>query len=219
MRLLLAEDDLKLARALDTGLRRAGYGVDVAHDGDTALLNARVYDYDVAVLDVMMPGLDGVAVCRTLRDDERWLPVLLLTARDGVPDRIRGLDAGADDYLVKPFDFGELLARLRALVRRGPTPRPAALVVGDLRVDPATHSVTLGGRPVELTAREFALLEYLARRPGEAVTRTQLIEHVWDENWFGSTNVVDVYVGYLRAKLGRARIETLRGVGYRLAAP
>src|SRR5689334_10820343 len=216
MRLLLAEDDLKLARALDTGLRRAGYGVDVAHDGDTALLNARVYDYDVAVLDVMMPGLDGVAVCRTLRDDERWLPVLLLTARDQVPDRIRGLDAGADDYLVKPFDFHELLARLRALVRRGPTPRPTALVAGDLRVDPATHSVTAGGRPVELTAREFALLEYLARRPGEAVTRTDLLEHVWDENWFGSTNVVDVYIGYLRAKLGRSRIATIRGVGYRL---
>jgi two-component system, OmpR family, response regulator len=218
MRVLVAEDDVKLARALDRGLRRAGYGVDVAHDGDAALLNARVYDYDVAVLDVMMPGLDGLDVCRTLRDDGRWLPVLLLTARDQVPDRIRGLDAGADDYLVKPFDFDELLARLRALVRRGPTPRPTALVVGSLRVDPAAHTVTLDERPVELTAREFAVLEFLARHPGEAVTRTQLIEHVWDENWFGSTNVVDVYVGYLRAKLGRALIETVRGVGYRLGA-
>jgi two-component system OmpR family response regulator len=218
MRVLVAEDDVKLARALDRGLRRAGYGVDVAHDGDAALLNARVYDYDVAVLDVMMPGLDGLGVCRTLRDDGRWLPVLLLTARDQVPDRIRGLDAGADDYLVKPFDFDELLARLRALVRRGPTPRPTALVVGSLRVDPAAHTVTLDEQPVELTAREFAVLEFLARHPGEAVTRTQLIEHVWDENWFGSTNVVDVYVGYLRAKLGRALIETVRGVGYRLGA-
>jgi two-component system OmpR family response regulator len=170
------------------------------------------------VLDVMMPGLDGLGVCRTLRDDGRWLPVLLLTARDQVPDRIRGLDAGADDYLVKPFDFDELLARLRALVRRGPTPRPTALVVGSLRVDPAAHTVTLDEQPVELTAREFAVLEFLARHPGEAVTRTQLIEHVWDENWFGSTNVVDVYVGYLRAKLGRALIETVRGVGYRLGA-
>jgi two-component system, OmpR family, response regulator len=219
MRLLLAEDDTKLARALDRGLRREGYGVDVAHDGDAALLNARVYDYDVAVLDVMMPGLDGVEVCRTLREDERWLPVLLLTARDQVPDRIRGLDAGADDYLVKPFAFGELLARLRALVRRGPTPRPVALTVGRLRVDPAAHAVTLGGTLVELTAREFAVLEFLARRPGETVTRTQLIEHVWDENWFGSTNIVDVYVGYLRRKLGRDLLSTVRGVGYRLEAP
>src|SRR4051812_3477099 len=220
MRLLLAEDDLKLARALDAGLRRAGYGVDVAHDGGTALVNARVHDYDVAVLDVMMPGLDGVEVCRTLREDERWVPVLLLTARDQVADRIRGLDAGADDYLVKPFDFDELLARLRALVRRGPSPRPPALVVGDLRVDPATRAVTLGGRDVQLTAREFGVLEFLARRAGQVVTRTQLLDHVWDENHIGSTNVVDVYVGYLRAKLerpfGRRLIHTVRGVGYRL---
>jgi two-component system OmpR family response regulator len=197
-------------------LRRAGYGVDVAHDGNTALLNARVYDYDVAVLDVMMPGLDGVEVCRSLRDEKCWLPVLLLTARDQVPDRIRGLDAGADDYLVKPFDFDELLARLRALVRRGPSPRPVTLTVGAVRVDPAAHAVTVDGTPVELTAREFAVLEFLARHPGEVVTRTQLIEHVWDANWYGSTNVVDVYVGYLRGKIGRSLIETVRGVGYRL---
>src|SRR4051794_15265327 len=131
MRILLAEDDLKLARALDNGLRRAGYAVDVAHDGDAALLNARVYDYDAVVLDVMLPGSDGLQVCRTMRTEERWSPVLLLTARDQVPDRIRGLDAGADDYLVKPFAFGELLARLRALTRRGPRPRPATLEVGD----------------------------------------------------------------------------------------
>jgi two-component system, OmpR family, response regulator len=216
MRVLLAEDDLKLAGALDRGLRRAGYGVDVAHDGDQALLNARVYDYDVAVLDVMMPGTDGVEVCRTLREDSRWLPVLLLTARDQVPDRIRGLDAGADDYLVKPFDFGELLARLRALVRRGPTPRPPVMEVGELRVDPARHAVTLAGREVELTAREFAVLEFLARHVDEVVTRTQLLEHVWDANWYGSTNVVDVYVGYLRRKLGQDAVETVRGVGYRL---
>src|SRR4051794_15995732 len=216
MRLLLAEDDLKLAGALDRGLRRAGYGVDVAHDGDQALLNARVYDYDVAVLDVMMPGTDGVEVCRALREDSRWLPVLLLTARDQVPDRIRGLDAGADDYLVKPFDFGELLARLRALVRRGPTPRPPVMEVGELRVDPARHAVTLAGREVELTAREFAVLEFLARHVDEVVTRTQLLEHVWDANWYGSTNVVDVYVGYLRRKLGQDAVETVRGVGYRL---
>jgi two-component system OmpR family response regulator len=220
MRLLLAEDDLKLARALDRGLRRAGYGVDLAHDGDAALLNARVHDYDAVVLDVMLPGPDGIDVCRTLRDESRWSPVLLLTARDQVADRIRGLDAGADDYLVKPFDFGELLARLRALVRRGPSPRPPTIVVGDLRVDPATRAVTFAGRAVELTAREFAVLEFLVRRPGEVVTRTQLLDHVWDENFLGSTNVVDVYVGYLRAKLerptGRRLIHTVRGAGYRL---
>jgi two-component system OmpR family response regulator len=220
MRLLLAEDDVKLAQALDKGLRRAGYGVDVASDGEVALLNARVYEYDVLVLDVMMPGRDGVEVCRTLREESRWSPVLLLTARDGVTDRIRGLDAGADDYLVKPFHFGVLLARLRALTRRGPSPRPTTLTAGDLRVDPASREVTRAGQPVELTAREFGVLEFLARNAGDAVTRTQLIEHVWDENFYGSTNVVDVYVGYLRAKLerpfGRKLIHTVRGVGYRL---
>ena len=220
MRLLLAEDDLKLARALGRGLRRAGYGVDVAHDGDAALLNARVYDYDAVVLDVMLPARDGFDVCRTMRDESRWAPVLLLTARDQVADRIQGLDAGADDYLVKPFDFGELLARLRALTRRGPQPRPATLVVGDLRVDPATRTVERCGAPVELTAREFAVLEHMARRPGDVVTRTELLEHVWDANFLGSTNVVDVYVGYLRAKLerpfGRKLIHTVRGAGYRL---
>src|ERR687885_2170408 len=221
MRLLVAEDDLKLARALDTGLRRAGYGVDVAHDGDAALLNARVYEYDAVVLDVMLPARDGFDVCRALREESRWTPVLLLTARDQVADRIHGLDAGADDYLVKPFDFGELLARIRALTRRGPSPRPPALEVGDLRVDPATRSVTRGGTDVELTAREFGVLEHMARRPGQVVSRTELLEHVWDENFYGSTNVVDVYVGYLRAKLerpfgGRGLIHTVRGAGYRL---
>src|SRR3954447_5712467 len=229
MRLLIAEDDPKLARALDRGLRRAGYGVDVASDGDAALLNARVYDYDAVVLDVMLPSHDGFDVCRTLRDERRWTPVLLLTARDGVADRIRGLDAGADDYLVKPFAVEELLARLRALVRPHTAGRPARvrpqrragpsrLVVGDLTVDPATHEVIRADRQVNLTAREFAVLEFLARRPGEVVTRTDLLEHVWDQNYLGSTNVVDVYVGYLRKKLerpfGRPLIRTVRGVGF-----
>src|SRR5919199_3609961 len=154
MRLLLAEDDLKLARALDRGLRRAGYGVDLTHDGDAALLNARVYDYDAVVLDVMLPARDGFDVCRTMRAEARWAPVLLLTARDQVPDRIHGLDAGADDYLVKPFDFGELLARLRALVRRRPGERPSVLKVGDVALDPATHTVSRDGRPVPLSPRE-----------------------------------------------------------------
>jgi two-component system, OmpR family, response regulator len=220
VRLLLVEDDPKLAAALARGLRHDGFAVDEAHDGDAALRQAAVWDYDAIVLDVMLPGRDGFSVCRELRERDCWAPVLMLTARGQVADRIGGLDAGADDYLVKPFDFGELLARLRALLRRVPEPRPAALRVGDLVVDPATHAVTRGGRHVELSAREFALLEYLARHPGEAVSRTRLIEHVWDSNWDGSTNIVDVYVGHLRRKLeqpfGRPLIRTVRGVGFAL---
>jgi two-component system OmpR family response regulator len=220
MRLLLVEDDAKLARALARGLRHEGHAVDVAGDGDAALLQAAVYEYDAIVLDLMLPGRDGIEVCRTLRERDCWVPVLMLTARTAHGDRVHGLDAGADDYLPKPFDFGELLARVRALLRRAPRPRPARLDVGDLSVDPATHEVARAGRPVELTAREFAVLEYLARHPGEAISRTQLLEHVWDENHTGSTNVVDVYVGYLRRKLeapfGRPLIRTIRGVGFAL---
>jgi len=220
MRLLIAEDDAKLARSLARGLRAEGYAVDIVGTGDDAIVNARVYDYDAIVLDVMLPGVDGFSVCRELRRHERWAPVLVLTARDGVVDRVEGLDSGADDYLVKPFDFGELLARLRALVRRGAPERPAALVVGDLEVDPATRVVTRGGRRIALTAREFALLEYLARRAGVVVTRSELLDHVWDANYHGSGNVVDVYVGYLRRKLerpfGRPLIHTARGAGYML---
>ena len=218
MRLLIAEDDAKLARSLARGLRAEGYAVDVVGDGDGALVSARVYDYDAIVLDVMLPGTDGLSVCRALRKHERWAPVLVLTARDGVGDRIRGLDSGADDYLVKPFDFGELLARLRALLRRGQPERPASLVVGDLEVDPATRSVTRAGRRVDLSAREFALLEYLARHAGRVIGRSELLDHVWDVNYQGSGNVVDVYVGYLRRKLeqpfGRLLIRTERGAGY-----
>jgi two-component system OmpR family response regulator len=216
VRLLLVDDDLKLARALARGLRRRGYAVDLSEDGEAALRRAAVYDYDVVVLDVMLPGTDGFAACRALRARGDAVPVLMLTARDAVDDRIRGLDAGADDYLPKPFDFGELLARVRALLRRGPAARPPELRVGDLVVDPAAHEVRRAGRRVELTAREFALLEYLARHPGEVVSRTRLLDHVWDENFEGSTNVVDVYVGYLRRKLGRPAIATVRGVGFRL---
>jgi two-component system, OmpR family, response regulator len=217
VRLLVVEDDVKLATAVGRGLRHAGYAVDLG-DGEAALLQAAVWDYDAVVLDLMLPERDGLDVCAVLRERGCWAPVLMLTARGRVEDRIRGLDAGADDYLAKPFDFGELLARLRALLRRGPAGRPPELRVGDLRVDPATHAVTCGGRRVELTAREFALLEYLARHPGEVVTRTRLLDHVWDENFTGSTNVVDVYVGYLRRKLGRPAIATVRGVGFRLEA-
>jgi DNA-binding response OmpR family regulator len=218
MRILLVDDDAKLARALAKGLRRHAYAVDVAPDADAALLRAAVYAYDLVLLDVMLPGRDGFAACRALREREVTAPVLMLTARDAVDDRIRGLDAGADDYLPKPFDFGELLARIRALLRRGPSGRAAELRVGALVVDPATRAVALDGRPVELTAREFAVLEYLARHPGEVVTRTALLEHVWDENFEGSTNVVDVYVGYLRRKLRAPLIATVRGVGFRLDA-
>jgi two-component system, OmpR family, response regulator len=219
MRLLLVEDDAKLVRALQRGLSREGYAVDLASSGDEALEQARSYEYDAVVLDVMLPGRDGFAVCRELRKREQWVPVLMLTARDHVRDRIRGLDAGADDYMVKPFDFGEMLARLRALTRRGPSERPAVIEIGDLYIDPAAHVVTRAGRNVELTPREFALLLFLARRAGEVVPRTELLEHVWDESEDGSTNVVDVYVGYLRRKLERPfrrrpLIRTVRGVGF-----
>jgi two-component system, OmpR family, response regulator len=222
VRLLLVEDDAKLARAVGRGLRHEGYAVDVVADGDAALAQAAAWDYDGIVLDVMLPNRDGFDVCRTLRERDCWAPILMLTARGQVGDRIRGLDVGADDYLAKPFDFGELLARLRALVRRAPAQRPARVQVGDLVVDPSTHEVARAGVAVALTAREFAVLEYLARHAGEAVTRATLLDHVWDENFEGSTNVVDVYVGYLRKKLeqpfDRPLIRTIRGVGYALEA-
>jgi len=219
MRLLVVEDDVKLVRALQRGLEREGYVVDLASTGDEAIAQASSYDYDAVVLDVMLPGKDGFAVCRELRRNEQWVPVLMLTARDHVKDRIRGLDAGADDYLVKPFDFGEMLARLRALTRRGPSERPAVVEVADLHIDPASHVVTRAGREIDLTPREFELLLFLARRAGEVVPRTELLEHVWDESEDGSTNVVDVYVGYLRKKLERPfrrrrLIRTVRGVGF-----
>ena len=218
MRVLLVEDDDKLARAVARGLRHDGYAVDVVGDGDAALVQAAVWSYDAIVLDVMLPRRDGLTVCAALRERGCWSPVLMVTARDQVPDRVRGLDAGADDYLPKPFAFDELLARLRALLRRAPAERPTVIKVGDLVVDPATREARRAGRAVALTAREFAVLEYFARNAGRAVTRTSLLEHVWDENYEGSTNVVDVYVGYLRKKLeqpfGRPLIRTLRGVGW-----
>jgi two-component system OmpR family response regulator len=223
VRLLIAEDDEKLLAALARGLRGEGYAVDVASNGEAALFQARVYDYDAVILDLMLPERDGFEVCQALRDEGRWSPVLMLTARDGVGDRIRGLDAGADDYLVKPFDFGELVARVRALLRRGAPERPAVLRVGDLDVDPASRSVTRAGREVSLTAREFSVLEFIVRQAGQVVSRTDLLEHVWDQNYEGSTNIVDVYVGYLRRKLeepfGRPLIRTVRGAGYVLDQP
>jgi two-component system, OmpR family, response regulator len=218
MRLLLVEDDAKLAAAVCRGLRGEGYAVDHAADGEAALADAHVWGYDAVVLDLMLPHRDGFEVCRTLRERGDGVPILMLTARGNVDDRIRGLDAGADDYLAKPFDFGELLARLRALIRRGPSVRSPELAIGELLVDPARHAVTCAGEPVELTAREFSVLEYLARRPGELVTRAELLDHVWDANYAGSTNVVDVYVGYVRRKLGRPLIRTVRGAGFILDA-
>ncbi len=218
MRILLVEDEVKMARAVRRGLEQEGYAVDAVADGDDALHRALYEDYDAIILDVMLPGRDGFTVCRELRTKGRWAPVLMLTARDRVEDRIRGLDAGADDYLVKPFSFGELLARLRALVRRGAAERPTALTADDVVLDPASHTVTRRGDVVDLSAREFALLEFLMRHAGEVVSRNRILEHVWDVNYEGFSNVVDVYVGYLRKKLeapfDRPFIRTVRGVGY-----
>jgi DNA-binding response OmpR family regulator len=222
MRLLLVEDDAKLVRALERGLRQDGYEVDVARTGPEALGHVARSAYDAVVLDVMLPGADGFAVCEAMRRDGVRTPVLMLTARTEVADRIRGLDAGADDYLVKPFDFGELLARLRAMLRRG-SPEPSAVrTVGGLRIDRDRRLVTRGGRQVELTAREFAVLDCLASRAGSVVSRKDLLDQVWDPDYDGSPNVVDVYVGYLRRKLERqsdpALIHTVRGVGFVLEA-
>jgi len=213
MRLLLVEDDTKLVRALTVGLEREGYVVDAAESGDAALALAQGADYEAVVLDLMLPGIDGFTVCRQLRSEGRWMPVLMLTARTDVTDRIRGLDAGADDYLVKPFDFGELLARLRALLRRGPIERPPIMAIGELRIDAGTRVVTRAGAEIELTAREYDVLEFLARHPGRVVSRSELLDEIWSD-YEGSPNIIDVYVGYLRKKLGRALIRTVRGSGF-----
>jgi two-component system OmpR family response regulator len=220
VRALVVEDELKMATLLRRGLVEEGYAADVAGSGEDALRMARSTAYDAIVLDVMLPGLDGFGVCRELRSSGVWTPILMLTARDGVMDRVAGLDAGADDYLTKPFSFAELLARLRALARRGRAERPAVLQVGSLRLDPATRQVWRGEVEVELSAKEFTLLETFMRRPGEVLRRLDLLQHAWGDAYENRSNVVDVYVGYLRAKLdrpfGRRSIETVRGVGYRL---
>lgn len=209
-----------MVRILEKGLEEEGYAVDTVTNGTDALWMAMENDYDCIVLDVMLPGTDGFEICRTLRDREIWSPILLLTARDTVADRVRGLDAGADDYLVKPFSFDELLARLRALTRRHGDGRPARLEVADLTLDPATKEVTRAGQPIALTAKEFALLEYLMAHEGEVLSRTRILEHVWDWAYDGLSNVVDVYVRYLRQKIDRPfdvpLIHTVRGAGYLL---
>jgi two-component system OmpR family response regulator len=223
MRVLVVEDAVRMATLLRRGLEEEGYAVDVAATGPDAVWQGVETAYDAIVLDVMLPGIDGFEVCSRLRAAERWAPVLMLTARGDVADRVRGLDAGADDYLTKPFSFAELAARLRALVRRGSSRRPPVLVVGDLRMDPASRRVWRGSSELSLSATEFALLHLLMRHPGEVLSRTRILEHVWDFAFDGVSNVVDQYVAYLRRKIdrpfGRDDLETVRGVGYRLRDP
>ena len=220
--MLVVEDEPKLAEALQRGLEEQGYAVDVAHDGPNAFDLASVESYDLIVLDVMLPGLDGFELCRQLRAAGRRAPVLMLTARDAVDDRVTGLDSGADDYLVKPFAFRELLARVRALLRRDGQSRDPILRVGDVELDPVTHVVKRGGQAVDLTAKEYAILEYFLRNPNRVLTRTQIAEHVWDYDFAAMSNVIDVYIGYLRRKLADDReprlLRTIRGTGYQLRA-
>ncbi|TDD67499.1 response regulator transcription factor [Jiangella aurantiaca] len=220
MRLLIVEDDAGMADMLLRALRREGYAVDVVGTGEDALWGVQENEYDGVVLDAMIPAPDGFEVCRRMRAAGRWAPVLMLTARDAVPDRVRGLDAGADDYLTKPFALPELVARVRAITRRGPLERPVVLQVGDLTLDPVTHEVRRGAADIALSPKEFALLQELMRRPGEVLTRTHLLEHVWDFAYDGGSNVVDVYLRYLREKVdrpfGRNTLRTVRGAGYRL---
>ncbi|MDX6231019.1 MAG: hypothetical protein QOI76_4409 [Frankiales bacterium] len=215
MRLLLVEDEQRMAAAMQRGLVHAGFTVDIAHDGVRGLAMACEIAYDAIVLDVMLPGLSGYEVTKRLRARGIWTPILLASAKDGEYDQADGLDLGADDYLTKPFSFVVLLARLRALLRRSAEPRPVTLIVGSLELDPAARSVAVEGIVVDLTAREFAMLEYLMRRPGAVVTKAELLAHVWDTPEV-DPNAVEVYAGYLRRKLGREHLETVRGAGYRL---
>jgi len=222
MRILLVEDEPSAARMLAKGLREQSYAVDVAADGEAALALADFNDYDLVILDIMLPRRDGFAVCRELRSSGSAVPVLMLTARDAVQDRVTGLDLGADDYLVKPFDFHELLARVRALLRRGQALRPATIEVADLRLDTRSHQVRRGRAEVALTAKEYALLEYLARRAGEVVSRAEIAGHVWEEDFDPFSNLIEVYIQRLRRKVDDGRepklIRTLRGEGYMLMA-
>jgi DNA-binding response OmpR family regulator len=216
VRVLVVEDERRLAAALRDGLEAEGFAVDVAGDGVDGLWLARENPYDVLVLDIMVPKLNGYELCATLRAERNWTPILMLTAKSGEWDEVDGLDTGADDYLTKPFSYAVLVARLRALLRRGARPRPAVLRAGELRLDPATRQVWRGEDEVELTAREHALLEYLMRRAGEVVGKLEIIEHVWDLHYDGDPNIVEVYVRRLRTKLGAAAVRTVRGAGYQL---
>ena len=220
MRVLVVEDDVKMAAAIRRGLRFEGIIVDLAEGGEQAIRQVGATEYDAVLLDVMLPDLDGFETCRRLRSQGIWVPILMLTARDAIEDRVRGLDTGADDYLTKPFSLAELTARLRALARRGPVERPTVLEVGDLQLDPATHEVFRGEDEIKLSAREFALLETFMRRPGQVLTQLQLLEAAWDLGYEHRSNVVEVYVRYLREKIDRPfgvkSLETVRGAGYRL---
>jgi DNA-binding response OmpR family regulator len=222
MRLLVVEDGVRLAEGLKRGLEAEGFAVDVALNGTDGLWLARENHYAVVLLDIMLPGLNGYLVCRSMREEGDWTPVLMLTAKNGEWDQVEALDTGADDYLTKPFSFAVLLARVRALIRRGAAPRPAVLEAGDLSLDPATREVRRADAAIELTTREFAVLEFLMRRAGEVVAKAEILEGVWDFDFDGDPNIVEVYVGHLRNKVdrpfGRESIQTLRGAGYRLAA-
>jgi DNA-binding response OmpR family regulator len=223
MRILVVEDEKRLASSLRTGLEAEGFAVDTAYDGTEGLWYAREHAYDAILLDIMLPGLNGYKVCETLRAEQNWTPILMLTAKDGDLDQVEALDTGADDYVTKPFSFQVLLARVRSLLRRGRPERPALLTVGDLVLDPASHAVTRAGTELSLTSRELSLLEFLMRRAGEVVTKADILGHVWDYAFEGDPNIIEVYVGRLRRKVdrpfGRADIETLRGSGYRLRVP
>jgi two-component system, OmpR family, response regulator len=220
MRILVVEDDVRMAAAMRRGLQAEGIVADVATRGEDALWMAAATEFDVVVLDIMLPGINGFETCRRLRTSGMWAPIIMLTARDSIEDRVEGLDQGADDYLIKPFSLAELLARLRALARRGPVERPAVLQVGDLRLDPATQQAWRGETEIKLSAKEFALLETFMRRPGEVLSRYQLLEHAWDYDYENRSNVVEVYVRYVREKIDRPfgvkSLETVRGAGYRL---
>lgn len=223
MRLLFAEDDRQLLTAISRGLREAGHEVDQANNGNQALTLVQSGEYDVIILDVLLPGKSGIVVCRTIREGGNRVPILMLTALDAVEHRIAGLDAGADDYLTKPFDFGELLARLRALTRRHRVTAPPRLVIGDLEIDSERREVRRGGRLITLTGREFMLLQFLAQNAGRIVSRAELMEHVWDDNRNTYSNIIDVYAARLRKKIDEgerdAMFATVRGVGFRLEAP
>jgi DNA-binding response OmpR family regulator len=218
MRLLVVEDEQRLAAGLRKGLEAEGFAVDVAYNGTDGIWMAREQPFDAIILDVMLPGANGYQVCRTLRNDGNWTPILMLTAKDGVFDVVEGLDTGADDYLTKPFAHAVLVARLRALLRRGTRPRPAVLEVGALRLDPAARRVWWAGEEIDFTSREFAVLEYFARHPDQVLSKRVILDHVWDFEFDGDPNIVEVYVRRLRRKLGEPVIETNRGAGYRLVA-
>jgi len=221
VRILVVEDETPMADALRAGLEAEGFAVDVAHDGETGLWLAREHDYDAVVLDVMLPKVNGYVVCRTLRDEENWTPVVMLTAKDGELDEAEGLDTGADDFVTKPFSLVVLVARLRAVMRRRGVSRPVELEVGDLRLEPAERRVHRGDEQLDLTAREFSILEYLMSRPGQVVSKADILGHVWDFAFDGSPNIVEVYVSSLRKKIDapfdRQAITTVRGAGYRIA--